>query len=71
MKFSVYLVRVFLIFFFLCRTQAKQQMEESLLAGRGIVFYRILEAVPFQGSGDKIKLPPSCFTELSNQGAFD
>ena len=46
-------------------------MEESLLAGRGIVFYRILEAVPFQGSGDKIKLPSSCFTELSNQGAFD
>ncbi|KAL1072700.1 hypothetical protein V6Z11_D11G170700 [Gossypium hirsutum] len=46
-------------------------MEESLLAGRGIAFYRILEAVPFQGSGDKIKLPPSCFTELSDQGAFD
>ncbi|KAH9793336.1 ubiquitin fusion degradation UFD1 family protein [Citrus sinensis] len=23
------------------------------------------------GSGDKIKLPPSCFTELSGQGAFD
>ncbi|XP_040960171.1 ubiquitin recognition factor in ER-associated degradation protein 1-like [Gossypium hirsutum] len=50
---------------------AEQQMEESLLAGRGIAFYRILEAVPFQGSGDKIKLPPSCFTELSDQGAFD
>ncbi|KAE8685893.1 hypothetical protein F3Y22_tig00111088pilonHSYRG00095 [Hibiscus syriacus] len=51
--------------------KAEQQMEESLLSGRGIVFYKILEAVPFQGSGDKIKLPPSCFTELSNQGAFD
>ncbi|XVE78428.1 hypothetical protein DITRI_Ditri13aG0144200 [Diplodiscus trichospermus] len=45
-------------------------MEESLLAGRGIVFYRFLEAVPFQGSGDKIKLPPSCFTELSDQGTY-
>lgn len=35
------------------------------------MFYRALEAVRFQGSGDKIKLPPSCFTELSDQGAFD
>ncbi|KAJ4845997.1 hypothetical protein Tsubulata_043538 [Turnera subulata] len=51
--------------------KADQQMQENLLAGRGIVFSRILEAVPFQGSGDKIKLPPSCFTELSDQGAFD
>lgn len=51
--------------------QADQQKEESLLAGRGILFYRLLEAVPFQGNGDKIKLPPSCFTELSDQGAFD
>lgn len=46
-------------------------MQESLLAGRGIAFYRILEAVPYQGNGDKIKLPPSCFTELSDQGALD
>ncbi|OIW04145.1 hypothetical protein TanjilG_00705 [Lupinus angustifolius] len=51
--------------------KADQEMQESLLAGRGIVFYRLLEAVPFQGGGDKIKLPPSCFTELSDQGAFD
>uniref|UniRef100_A0A5B6ZFI3 Uncharacterized protein n=1 Tax=Davidia involucrata TaxID=16924 RepID=A0A5B6ZFI3_DAVIN len=51
--------------------KANQQMEESLLAGRGIMFYRVLEAVPFQGNGDKIKLPPSCFTELSEQGSFD
>ncbi|XP_057955854.1 uncharacterized protein LOC131149435 [Malania oleifera] len=51
--------------------KADQQMEESLLAGRGIGFYRVLEAVPYQGSGDKIKLPPSSFTELSDQGAFD
>ncbi|KAF3443630.1 hypothetical protein FNV43_RR13320 [Rhamnella rubrinervis] len=51
--------------------KAEQQKEESLLAGRGIMFYRALEAVPFQGNGDKIKLPPSCFTELSDQGAFD
>lgn len=46
-------------------------MQESLLAGRGVVFHRILEAVPFQGNGDKIKLPPSCFSELSDHGAFD
>ncbi|KAM6572604.1 hypothetical protein CsatA_016684 [Cannabis sativa] len=50
---------------------ADQLTEESLLAGRGIMFYRLLEAVPFQGNGDKIKLPPSCFNELSDQGAFD
>ncbi|XXG67866.1 hypothetical protein AAC387_Pa06g1110 [Persea americana] len=50
---------------------ANQQMEESLLVGKGVVFYRVLEAVPYQGYGDKIKLPPSCFTELSDQGALD
>ncbi|CAL5394035.1 unnamed protein product [Camellia sinensis] len=50
---------------------ANQQMEESLLAGRGIVFCHVLEAVAYRGNGDKIKLPPSCFTELSEQGAFD
>ncbi|KAG6787251.1 hypothetical protein POTOM_008890 [Populus tomentosa] len=48
-----------------------EQMLENLLGGRGIVFPSILEAVSFQGSGDKIKIPPSCFTELSDQGAFD
>ncbi|KAK6918834.1 Ubiquitin fusion degradation protein Ufd1-like [Dillenia turbinata] len=51
--------------------KADQQMEENLRAGRGVMFFRILEAVPYQGLGDKIKLPPSCFTELSDQGAFD
>ncbi|KAI9176620.1 hypothetical protein LWI28_005133 [Acer negundo] len=51
--------------------KADQQMQEDLLAGGGIVFSRIFEALPFQGSGDKIKLPPSCFSELSGQGAFD
>ncbi|CAI0412976.1 unnamed protein product [Linum tenue] len=51
--------------------KADEQMQENLIAGRGIVFSRVLEAVGFQGSGDKIKLPPSCFTELSDQGAFD
>ncbi|XP_068664450.1 uncharacterized protein [Aristolochia californica] len=51
--------------------KADQQMQESLLVGQGVMFYRILEAVPYQGSGDKIKLPPSCFTELSDQGALD
>ncbi|KAK7320519.1 hypothetical protein VNO77_30068 [Canavalia gladiata] len=53
------------------QVKADQQMQENLLAGRGIVFYRLLEAVTYQGGGDKIKLPPSCFTELSDQGAFD
>ncbi|KAL5573406.1 hypothetical protein UlMin_023003 [Ulmus minor] len=48
-----------------------QIMEGNLLAGRGIMFYRLLEAVTFQGNGDKIKLPPSCFQELSDKGAFD
>ncbi|KAJ4976525.1 hypothetical protein NE237_001631 [Protea cynaroides] len=51
--------------------KANQQMEESLLAGNGVMFFCILEAVPCHGYGDKIKLPPSCFTELSNQGALD
>ncbi|EYU43121.1 hypothetical protein ABFS82_08G116100 [Erythranthe guttata] len=51
--------------------KADQLAEENLLAGRGVKFSRILEAMPYQGSGDKIKLPPSCFTELSDEGAFD
>ncbi|KAG6420413.1 hypothetical protein SASPL_116940 [Salvia splendens] len=51
--------------------KANQLAEESSLAGRGVVFSHILEAVPYQGIGDKIKLPPSCFTELSDEGAFD
>uniref|UniRef100_A0A7C9EI37 C2H2-type domain-containing protein n=1 Tax=Opuntia streptacantha TaxID=393608 RepID=A0A7C9EI37_OPUST len=51
--------------------KAEQQMAESLLSGGGIVFSLILDAVPYPGIGDKIKLPPSCFTALSDQGAFD
>ncbi|XP_010548888.1 PREDICTED: uncharacterized protein LOC104820219 [Tarenaya hassleriana] len=51
--------------------KAEQHAQETLIAGEGIVFEHILQAVPFQGNGDKIKLPPSCFTELSDQGAFD
>ncbi|PSS14416.1 Ubiquitin fusion degradation protein [Actinidia chinensis var. chinensis] len=51
--------------------KADQEMEENLLVGRGIMFCHVLEAVTYQGNGDKIKLPPSCFTELSEQGAFD
>lgn len=35
------------------------------------MFSRTLEAVPYDGYGDKIKLPASCFTELSDQGALD
>ncbi|CAH2079049.1 unnamed protein product [Thlaspi arvense] len=53
------------------QVKADQHMQESLIAGGGIVFERVFQAVPFQGIGDKIKLPPSCFTELSDQGAFD
>ncbi|CAI9294788.1 unnamed protein product [Lactuca saligna] len=51
--------------------KADQQMEENILVGRGISFNRVLEALPFEGSGDKIKLPPSCFNDLSSEGAFD
>ncbi|KAF2284903.1 hypothetical protein GH714_032286 [Hevea brasiliensis] len=51
--------------------KADERMQENLLAGRGIMFSRILQAISFHGSGDKIKLPPSCFAELSDQGAFD
>jgi Ubiquitin fusion degradation protein UFD1 len=46
-------------------------MEENLLIGNGISFMRILEAVPFKGQGDKIKLPPSSFKELSDQNALE
>lgn len=46
-------------------------MEENLLLGNGISFIRVLEAVPFKGQGDKIKLPPSSFEELSGQNALD
>lgn len=55
----------------MCFSQANQLAEENLFAGRGVSFSRILEALPYQGIGDKIKLPASCFTELSEQGAFD
>ncbi|KAL2901191.1 Ubiquitin recognition factor in ER-associated degradation protein 1 [Bienertia sinuspersici] len=51
--------------------KAEEQMAESLLSGGGIMFHRNLEAMLYSGVGDKIKLPPSCFTELSDQGAFD
>ncbi|CAD5188791.1 unnamed protein product [Musa acuminata subsp. malaccensis] len=51
--------------------EAERQMEESMLRGNGIIFSHTLEAVPFNGFGDKIKLPPSCFRELSDQGALD
>ncbi|CAD5191620.1 unnamed protein product [Musa acuminata subsp. malaccensis] len=51
--------------------EAEQRMEESMLLGKGVIFCRTLEAIPFNGFGDKIKLPPSCFQELSDQGALD
>ncbi|KAL4180900.1 hypothetical protein AMTRI_Chr12g234680 [Amborella trichopoda] len=53
------------------QSMANQQMEENLLAGDGVAFFRLLESVPYQGHGDKIKLPASAFTELSDQGALD
>ncbi|KAM7271580.1 hypothetical protein ACFE04_030794 [Oxalis oulophora] len=51
--------------------KAEQQMQESLIVGKGVVFFRVLEAKQFAGTGDKIKLPSSCFAELSDQKAFD
>lgn len=52
--------------------QIDEQMQENLLAGEGVMFSQVLYAVKtYQGVGDKIKLPPSCFTKLSDQGAFD
>ncbi|RWW79681.1 hypothetical protein BHE74_00012020 [Ensete ventricosum] len=39
--------------------------------GCGVLFCRTLKAIPFNGFGDKIKLPPSCILELSDQGALD
>lgn len=51
--------------------QIDQQMQENLLAGGGVIFSQVFYAVVYEGVGDKIKLPPSCFTKLSDQGAFD
>ncbi|KNA23041.1 hypothetical protein SOVF_028560 [Spinacia oleracea] len=53
------------------QVKADEQMAENLLSGGGIMFHRILEAVLYPGVGDKIKLPSSCFTELSDQRVFD
>ncbi|PKA61487.1 hypothetical protein AXF42_Ash014404 [Apostasia shenzhenica] len=53
------------------RLMEEQQMEEALVIGNGIVFSQVLEAIKCNGYGDKIKLPPSCFTELSDKGALD
>lgn len=63
------LVKVYI--FFLMTKQASQKLEESLLIGSGVVFVQIFEAMLYDGFGDKIKLPPSCFTKLSDQGALD
>ncbi|CAM8893943.1 unnamed protein product [Rhodiola kirilowii] len=51
--------------------KADELMQESLIAGKGIVFHRFLTPVLYESSGDKIKLPPSCFKELSDEDAFD
>ncbi|GJV08175.1 TRAF-like protein [Tanacetum coccineum] len=46
-------------------------MEKNIFSERGISFARVLEVVPFEGSGDKIKLPNPCFNDLSGEGAFE
>ncbi|KAH9311747.1 hypothetical protein KI387_026782 [Taxus chinensis] len=55
----------------LAAQQAIDREEEDLAIGNGIRFNTILHAIPYHGFGDKIKLPPSCFDELSTQGALD
>ncbi|KAL6615355.1 hypothetical protein ACP70R_037625 [Stipagrostis hirtigluma subsp. patula] len=51
--------------------EADQKMEEAMQMGKGISFSRMFEALRYDGPGDKIKLPPSSFKELSDEGALD
>ncbi|XP_078439272.1 ubiquitin fusion degradation UFD1 family protein [Wolffia australiana] len=50
---------------------AEQELKENLLIGDGVIFSQTLKVLQYNGNGDKIKLPPSCFSELSSQGALD
>jgi len=51
--------------------QARQQEEQDLEYGDGVVFNRVFQAVSVPGDGDKIRLPASAFNELAGQGALD
>uniref|UniRef100_A0A8R7TV35 Ubiquitin fusion degradation protein UFD1 N-terminal subdomain 1 domain-containing protein n=1 Tax=Triticum urartu TaxID=4572 RepID=A0A8R7TV35_TRIUA len=51
--------------------EADQKMEEVMQLGKGISFSHMFEALRYDGPGDKIKLPPSSFKDLSDQGALD
>ncbi|KAL5226555.1 hypothetical protein ABZP36_014820 [Zizania latifolia] len=51
--------------------EAHQKMEEVMQLGKGISFSHMFEALRYDGPGDKIKLPPSSFKELSDEGALD
>jgi len=51
--------------------EADQKMEEVVQLGKGVSFSRMFEALRYDGPGDKIKLPPSSFKELSDEGALD
>ncbi|KAM7275785.1 hypothetical protein ACFE04_017651 [Oxalis oulophora] len=52
--------------------EERQKMDESLISRKEVVvFSQVLKAKLIDGFGDKIKLPPLCFKQLSDQGAFD
>lgn len=51
--------------------EADRKMEEVMQLGNGISFSCMFEALRYDGPGDKIKLPPSSFKELSDGGALD
>ncbi|GJN18708.1 hypothetical protein PR202_gb05899 [Eleusine coracana subsp. coracana] len=51
--------------------EADHKMEEVMLQSKGFSFSHMFEALRYDGPGDKIKLPPSSFKELSDEGALD
>ncbi|WVZ70209.1 hypothetical protein U9M48_018891 [Paspalum notatum var. saurae] len=51
--------------------EADLKMEEVMQLGKGVSFSHMFEALRYDGPGDKIKLPPSSFKELSDGGALD
>ncbi|XP_062212556.1 uncharacterized protein LOC133913420 [Phragmites australis] len=51
--------------------EADQKMEEVMQLAKGVSFSHMFEALRYVGPGDKIKLPPSSFKELSDEGALD
>ncbi|KAG0589348.1 hypothetical protein M758_1G014300 [Ceratodon purpureus] len=50
---------------------AAEQEQEDLEAGDGIIYHRVFKALSIVGKGDKIRLPPSSFEQLSSQSAID